>query len=632
MTVIGRRVAKIKNHVIVMLCCPIFAFNHGVISPLIQPKSMKQNNFDDAKLEINQVLLWLQIDCMLSDKDYEKCQQYAVAAVNKNKQALKVIAESQVQDQTQLGKILSLENLTQWLAKKVELPYYYFDPLKIDVPAVTAVFSKAYACNYNILPIKAKADEIIIATAEPFVRSWETDLAKMHPGKLKRVLANPDEIKRYLEEFYTFAKSLKGAQARTEDQGSSTLHNFEQLVELSKATDLDANNQHVVNLVGWLLQYAFDQHASDIHIEPRRKLGNVRFRIDGILHTVYQLPPTIMNAVLGRLKILGRMNIAEKRLPQDGRIKTKAIDHKEIELRLSTMPTAFGEKMVLRIFDPEVLLRDYAQLGFNERELLIWNRLINQSHGIVLVTGPTGSGKTTTLYSTLKRLATPEINLCTVEDPIEQIEPSFNQMQVQTNIGLTFASGIRTLMRQDPDVIMVGEIRDLETAEMAVQASLTGHLVFSTLHTNNAPAAISRLLNIGVPAYLIQQTVLGIMAQRLLRTLCKHCKQAVATEESRWQALVAPFKINPPSVMYEAVGCKDCRHTGYAGRIGIYEIFDNSPTLQKLILENCDLAALQKQAIKEGMRPLRLSGAEKVATGLTTLAEVLRVAPEVIEF
>jgi general secretion pathway protein E len=592
---------------------------------------MKQNNTDDTKLDINQVLLWLQIDCMLSDKDYEKCQQYAVAPVNKHKHALKVIAESEVQDQTQLGKVLSLENLTQWLSKKVDLPYYYFDPLKIDVPAVTGVFSKAYACNYNILPIKATATEIIVATAEPYIRSWEIDLAKMHTGKLKRVLANPDEIKRYLDEFYTFAKSLKGAQARTEDNATSTLQNFEQLVELSKASDLDANNQHIVNLVGWLLQYAFDQHASDIHIEPRRKLGNVRFRIDGILHTVYQLPAPIMNAVLGRLKILGRMNIAEKRLPQDGRIKTKAVDHKEIELRLSTMPTAFGEKMVMRIFDPEVLLRDYAQLGFNERELDIWNRMISQPHGIILVTGPTGSGKTTTLYSTLKRLATSEVNLCTVEDPIEQIEPSFNQMQVQANIGLTFASGIRTLMRQDPDIIMVGEIRDLETAEMAVQASLTGHLVFSTLHTNNAPAAISRLLNIGVPSYLIQQTVLGIMAQRLLRVLCKHCKKAITPEEHRWQVLVAPFKISLPSNIYQAVGCKECRHTGYSGRIGIYEIFDNCPALQKLIVESCDLAALQKQAIREGMRPLRLSGAEKVAAGLTTIEEVLRVASEVIE-
>ncbi|CAG7857015.1 partial Type II secretion system protein E, partial [biofilm metagenome] len=416
--------------------------------------------------------------------------------------------------------------------------------------------------------------------------------------------------------------------ARSEDKPTGNIQNFEQLLELSKTTDLDANNQHVVNLVNWLLQYAFDQRASDIHIEPRRTSGNVRFRIDGVLHHVYTLPMQIMNAVLSRLKILGRMNIAEKRLPQDGRIKTQNNLKKEIELRLSTLPTAFGEKLVMRIFDPDVLMRNYEQLGFNNRELDLWRSMTARTHGIILVTGPTGSGKTTTLYSTLKNLATPEVNLCTVEDPIEQIEPAFNQMQVQHNIGLDFASGIRALMRQDPDIIMVGEIRDLETAEMAVQASLTGHLVLSTLHTNNAPAAISRLLNLGLPGYLIQQTIIGVMAQRLIRTLCKHCKQPKEISEAEWQSLVAPFKAAKPAQINQAVGCLECRNTGYSGRIGIYEIFENTPTLQKMIVDGCDLETLKKQACIEGMRPLRLSGAEKVAKGITTIEEVLRVVPE----
>ncbi|BBL58350.1 GspE/PulE family protein [Methylomonas koyamae] len=591
----------------------------------------EESKTEDRKLEIQQVIKWLQEDRILSAQDLQKCRQYAVAKINLHKHPLKVLAECELSDQTQLGKALSQEDLTQWLAKKLALPYYYFDPLKIDVPTVTALFSKAYAANYNILPIKISDDEIVVATAEPFIRAWQNDLAKMHHGKIRCVFSNPDEIKRYLDEFYNFSKSLKGAQSHNDGRAAEG-QNFEQLVELSKMADLDANNQHVVNLVNWLLQYAFDQRASDIHIEPRRLQGNVRFRIDGILHNVYQLPTPIMNAVLSRLKILGRMNIAEKRLPQDGRIKTQNSNGKEIELRLSTMPTAFGEKLVMRIFDPEVLLRDYEQLGFSKQELALWNRLVGHTHGIILVTGPTGSGKTTTLYSTLKRLATPEINLCTVEDPIEQIEPAFNQMQVQANIGLDFASGIRTLLRQDPDIIMVGEIRDLETAEMAVQASLTGHLVISTLHTNNAPAAVTRLLDIGVPGYLIQQTVLGIMAQRLIRVLCKHCKAAVATDENQWRALVAPFKVAPPKQLYKAVGCKECRNTGFAGRVGIYEIFENSPALEKLIVEGCDTALLQKQAIKEGMRPLRLSGAEKVAAGITTIDEILRVAPERIEF
>ncbi len=592
----------------------------------------EESKSEDKKLDINQIIAWLHADGILSKADFDKCRQYASATVNKNKHPLKLLGECEISDMQLLGKLLTQEDLTQWLAKKLDIPYYYFDPLKIDVATVTALFSKAYTSNYNILPISITEDEVVVATAEPFLRSWQVDLGKMHKGKIRCVFSNPDEIKRYIEEFYNFSKSLKGAGLHTANENRNAGQNFEQLIELSKTSDLDANNQHVVNLVNWLLQYAFDQRASDIHIEPRRIQGNVRFRIDGILHTVYQLPMPIMSAVLSRMKILGRMNIAEKRLPQDGRIKTQNAQNKEIELRLSTMPTAFGEKLVMRIFDPEVLLRDYQQLGFNKQELSIWQRMTGRSHGIILVTGPTGSGKTTTLYSTLKKLATPEINLCTVEDPIEQIEPSFNQMQVQTNIGLDFASGIRTLLRQDPDIIMVGEIRDFEAAEMAVQASLTGHLVISTLHTNNAPSAVNRLLNLGIPDYLIQQTIIGIMAQRLIRVLCQNCKAAVPSEPRQWQSLVEPFSIPPPKQLYQAVGCKECRNTGFSGRIGIYEIFENSPSLQKLIVNNCDSSLLFKQAIKEGMRPLRLSGAEKVAAGLTTIDEVLRVAPEKIEF
>jgi general secretion pathway protein E len=591
---------------------------------------MNVSKSKEEKLSLEQVLFWLQVDGIISDPDYQKCKPYTH---NKKKHPLKIVVDCEVCDQTRMGKLLSLEELTQWLSNKVDLPYYYIDPLKIDVAAVTLVYSQAYASNYNILPVRVGDDEIVVATAEPYIRAWEADLLKMNNRSIKRVLSNPEEIKRYLTEFYSFAKSLKGANAAQAEQSTTfTAQNFEQLVELSKSSDVDANNQHIVNLVSWLLQYAFDQRASDIHIEPRRKQGNVRFRIDGILHSVYQLPSPIMLAVVSRLKILSRMNIAEKRLPQDGRIKTRNIEQKEIELRLSTMPTAFGEKLVMRIFDPDVLLRNYQQLGFNKTELAVWNRMISQAHGIILVTGPTGSGKTTTLYSTLKKLATPEINLCTVEDPIEQIDPSFNQMQVQHNIGLTFAAGIRTLMRQDPDVIMVGEIRDLETAEMAIQASLTGHLVFSTLHTNNAPGAITRLLNIGVPAYLIQQTLLGVMAQRLLRMLCKHCKKPAEIEDVQWQALITPYKVEKPKQVYQAVGCTECRHTGYLGRIGIYEIFENTPTLKKVIVTDCDTVVLQKQAIKEGMRTLRFSGAEKVAAGLTTVEEVLRVAPEGVDF
>jgi general secretion pathway protein E len=286
--------------------------------------------------------------------------------------------------------------------------------------------------------------------------------------------------------------------------GAGPSGNFEQLVELGQGgRSLDANDRHIVTIVDWLWHYAFEQRASDIHLEPRRDTGAVRFRIDGVLHTVYQVPAPVMAAMTSRIKLLGRMDVVEKRRPQDGRVKTRMADGREVELRLSTLPTAFGEKLVMRIFDPEVLQRSFGDLGFAPEDLTRWKRMTAQPNGIVLVTGPTGSGKTTTLYATLREMATDEVNVCTVEDPIEMVEPAFNQLQVQTGIDLGFAEGIRALMRQDPDIIMVGEIRDLATAEMAVQAALTGHLVLATLHTNDAPSAITRLLDLGVPACLL---------------------------------------------------------------------------------------------------------------------------------
>jgi general secretion pathway protein E len=326
------------------------------------------------------------------------------------------------------------------------------------------------------------------------------------------------------------------------------------------------------------------------------------------------------------------MDEVEKRRPQDGRVNTRTPDGQEVELRLSTLPTAFGEKLVMRIFDPEVLVRDFAELGFAEEDAKRWQDMTTRPNGIILVTGPTGSGKTTTLYSTLKQLATDDVNVCTLEDPIEMVEPSFNQVQIQTEIGMGFAEGIRALMRQDPDIIMVGEIRDLETAEMAIQAALTGHLVLSTLHTNDAPSAITRLLDLGVPSYLLQATVLGVMAQRLVRTLCPHCKVAGglrAEDELAWNALVAPWKSSKPATLYHPQGCLECRRTGYQGRMGLYEIMQLSPELKQLIGDRTDLARLREQAMREGMKPLRVAGAKKVAAGLTTIEEILKVAPPV---
>ncbi len=546
---------------------------------------------------------------------------------------LVVIAEQRWKSLLPPHRTLTLEELTQWLAQWCGLPYLHVDPLKINFAAITEVMSNTYATRFRILPVEVKSQEVVIATAEPFQRSWEAEMAPILKKEIKRVIANPDDIARFQVEFYNLAKSVKGALGKGDV--SSGASNFEQLVELGKSNkQFDANDQHIVRIVDWLWQYAFEQRASDIHIEPRREIGIVRFRIDGVLHQVYQIPMAVLNAMTSRVKILGRMDVVEKRRPQDGRIKTRMPDGTEVELRLATLPTAFGEKLVMRIFDPEVLVRDFSELGFGEDEARIWRSMSSQPNGIILVTGPTGSGKTVTLYSTLKLLATPEVNVCTLEDPIEMVESSFNQVQVQPDIGVTFAAGIRSLMRQDPDIIMVGEIRDLETADMAIQAALTGHLVLSTLHTNDAPSAITRLIDLGVPPYLLSATVIGVMAQRLVRTLCPHCKQpgGMRTEdEEAWNALVAPWKSNRPAQIYRPAGCLECRMTGFLGRVGIYEIMPLSQELKKLIAGGAELAKLREQATRDGMKPLRIAGARKVAAGVTTIAEIIKVAPPLIE-
>lgn len=543
-----------------------------------------------------------------------------------NLHPLVVIGEQKWKNLKAPHSSITVECLSSWLASHAGLDYYHIDPLKLDFGTAAQIVSKGYAERLKIMPISVKNGEAIIATTEPFNTDWMADLERVLKMKIKLVVANPLEISRYLPEIYNLANSMHAANLAKAGQIVG-VQNFEQLVELGKDKNLDANEQHVVNIVDWLFKYAFEQRASDIHLEPRRNMGLMRFRIDGVLHQVYQLPPNIMNAITSRIKLLGRMDMVEKRRPQDGRLKTLTTEGLEIELRLSTMPTAFGEKLVMRIFSPDISGKDFITLGFSKAQADKWNNWTKSPNGIILVTGPTGSGKTTTLYSTLKLLATPEVNVCTVEEPIEMVEPAFNQMQVQQNIGLGFAEGIRTLMRQDPDIIMVGEIRDLETADMAIQAALTGHLVLSTLHTNDSPSAITRLLDLGVPSYLIHSTVLGIMAQRLVRTLCPSCKAPEPIEQSKWDSLVGGFKLPKPAQVYKPVGCLECRNTGFRGRTGIYEMLTITPTLRKLITPDTNLANLTKLAQQEGMQPLIINGAEKVAAGLTTIDELLKVAP-----
>ncbi|MDD9816873.1 MAG: GspE/PulE family protein [Gammaproteobacteria bacterium] len=543
---------------------------------------------------------------------------------------LEIVAEQKFPDRKDSGKALTLEALTSWLGDKSGLPYYRIDPLRVNVPQVTAVMSYQYARRHDILAVEAEGSEVVVATAQPFRRDWLPMLQQTLKDKtISVVVANPVSIARYTLEFYSMARSVsKAADTDYKGLGALGVGNFEQLLELGQTHSPEANDAHIVNIVDWLLQYAFDQRASDIHIEPRRERGNVRFRIDGTMQHVYELPALVMVAVVSRLKNLGRMNLAEKRRPQDGRIKTKGLQGNEVELRLSTLPTAFGEKMVLRIFDPDVLLKSFDELGLGGREHDVWQAMIGAPHGIILVTGPTGSGKTTTLYSSLRQLATPEVNVCTIEDPIEMVEPSFNQMQVASNISLHFADGVRSLLRQDPDIIMIGEVRDYETAEVAVQAALTGHLVLSTLHTNDAPSAVIRLLEIGIPAYLIKSALLGVMAQRLVRVLCPNCKSRTAMDKKAWGSMVAPYKAPAPQWMYVPQGCLECRGTGYYGRLGLYEILPVSNAIKRMIGDSAEADALRRAGLKEGMHTLRLAGAARVAHGQTTMTEVLRVTPK----
>ena len=524
------------------------------------------------------------------------------------------------------GKPLDVETITQWLAGRAGLAYLRIDPLKVDVGKVADTMSAMYAERHKVLPVQVTPSEVVIATSEPFITDWLPEVERQAKRSVRLVVANPLDIAKFTVEFFALAKSVRAA---LKSGGNAGATSFEQLVELGKTSkQLDANDQGVVQVVDWLWQYAFDQRASDIHLEPRREQGVIRFRIDGVLHPVYQLPMGVHNAMTARIKLLGRMDVVEKRRPQDGRIKTRNPRGDEVEMRLSTLPTAFGEKMVMRIFDPDTTVKNLDALGFSDHDAERWEQLVKRPHGIVLVTGPTGSGNTTTLYSTLKRLATEAVNVSTIEDPIEMIEASFNQTQVQPHLDFDFPEGLRALMRQDPDIIMVGEIRDLQTADMAVQAALTGHLVFSTLHTNDAPSAVSRLMELGVPSYLINATLLGVLAQRLVRTLCSHCK--VKDENALREALaemVKPWQITGSYRPFRPVGCVDCRMTGFRGRMGLYELLAVTEGYKDKVTKAPNMEALRRQAISDGMRPLRLAGALKVAEGVTTIEEILAVTP-----
>ncbi|MEZ0313179.1 MAG: GspE/PulE family protein [Myxococcota bacterium] len=521
------------------------------------------------------------------------------------------------------GGELDEDKLAQVVAAKSQLGYKKVDPLELDMQLITRTLSRPFALRHVVLPLAEGNGELTIAVDNPFDVEVIENLRRIYPGKLKRVVASKRDILKSITEIYGFRKSVESA-AR-ESSGSAASGDFEQLVKLRNVGEIEGSDQPVVNAVDFLFRYAFDQRASDIHIEPRKGDSQVRLRIDGVLHNVHTIPKRVHPAIASRLKTIARMDIAEKRRPQDGRIKTVLAD-KEVELRVSCIPVAFGEKIVIRIFDPGVLLQELPDLGFETDDQQTFERWIAEPHGLVLITGPTGSGKTTTLYTTLRRLAGDDVNVTTVEDPIEMVTDAFNQMQAQPKIGVDFASAMRSILRQDPDIIMIGEIRDGETAQMAVEAALTGHLVFSTLHTNDTVGAVTRLVDLGVEPFLISSTLVGVMAQRLLRRICPHCKGPAALSGDELLILGIPESERAAyGGVCEGAGCVHCRGTGYYGRVGIFEMLSATKDLTGALQAGVPEEQLRDKAVASGMRPLRDSALDRLRTGITTFDELVRV-------
>jgi general secretion pathway protein E len=523
-------------------------------------------------------------------------------------------------------RVLDEDVIFETLAAGWGHPYKKIDPLKLNLNLVTTTIPRNFALKHLVLPIHIEEGTLTVATPDPFNREVMEDITRVTNMQVAIVVSSKGDIIKLIDEFFGFKRSIAAA----EDLFASTgidLGNLEQYVKIKSAGEMTSNDQHIVNAVNHVLLYAFDQRASDIHIEPKREETRVRMRIDGVLHTVYKVPKKVHNAMVTRIKALSRLNMAEKRKPQDGRIKTDR-GGAEIEIRISIVPTAFGEKVVMRVMDPEVLFQDLEGLGFSENDKKRYNSFVNQPHGMALVCGPTGSGKSTTLYSTLRQLSTPQNNVITVEDPIEMVNEDFNQIGIMPSAGVTFGNILRTILRQDPDIIMVGEMRDLETAQNAIQAALTGHLVLSTLHTNDAPTAITRLLDLGVQSFLIQATLAGIQAQRLVRTICSYCMESFKIKGSKLRSLGLEVGTDDPLTLHRGNGCPRCRNTGYRGRSGIYEIIPYTESLRQLTTATTDIEVIRKQAIKEGMTTLRESALEKMIGGITTYQDVLRVTWE----
>ncbi len=536
--------------------------------------------------------------------------------------AYELVTSLRLPDLQDGGGPVGEQEIAEAIAADAGLPHVRIDTLNLNADLIESKVSRPFARRHRMIPLEMKNGRLKVACANPYDMEGIDSFRRIAGRELELVVASEPDILKAITEFYGLRHSVK--RAERDLSAGIDLGNLEQLVRMKSESEIESSDQHVVNAVEFMLQHAFDSRASDIHIEPKRENSLIRFRIDGVLHDIQTMPKIVHAAVTSRIKTMSRLDIAEKRRPQDGRVKATR-NGRDVELRVSTLPVAFGEKLVMRIFDPDVLVQDLEGLGFYPDELQLFNDFITRPHGIILVTGPTGSGKTTTLYSALKTIATRELNVTTIEDPIEMVYDEFNQTAVQAKVGISFAAALRHILRQDPDVIMVGEIRDGETAQYAIQAALTGHLVFSTLHTNDSASSISRLVDLGVERFLISSTLIGSMAQRLLRRICPHCpvERFLTADE------VATLRLAVPAgkrvKVKEGAGCHECRSTGYLGRSGIFEILPIDEGVKSLIVSGADSPEIKREAVKNGMRTLRQSALRKLAEGTTSFEEVVRV-------
>lgn len=521
-------------------------------------------------------------------------------------------------------KFLRNEDILRALSIQLGFPY----ESKIDVETIDLALIDNLPINFakenEVLPLKKEAELLTVAMADPTNFNAVDDLRLLYGIDIHPVIAGSYDIINAINALYNKTTDKSQSAMDELDEGMEEIkQDFDEPVDLLDASD----EAPIIRLVNSLLFRSVKQKASDIHVEPFERDLIVRFRVDGILYDVMHPPKRAQNAIISRIKIMAGLNIAEKRIPQDGRIKIK-IAGKDIDIRVSTIPTSWGESVVMRLLDKSSVLLDLETLGIIGNNGRVIKEMIQKPHGIILVTGPTGSGKTTTLYSCLSKINTPDVKIITVEDPVEYQLAGINQMQVNPKIDLTFATGLRAFLRQDPDVIMVGEIRDKETAEIAIQASLTGHLVLSTLHTNSAPATVTRLVDMGIEPFLISSSVLCILAQRLVRGVCKECARKYIPEAEELAKIGLKLEDLKGRQLLRPVGCPNCMETGYAGRTGIHEVMEMNDNVRHEIMKGSDASAIKKVAQQHGMRTLRDDAAEKVMLGWTTIEEVLRVTQE----